>query len=126
MYYQVKNKYNATRASYDGKNYHSAMERDDAIWLKSLVKEGEITELKEQVRYRIFVNGKHITDSIVDFQFKAKGLLVWYETKGFRTPEYRIKALLIDATIPEGEIYIVNAPDLMKFMRGRLASRPIV
>jgi hypothetical protein len=112
-------KYGQKRASFGGKVYDSQMERDDAIWLHSLVKEGKIKELEEQVRHRIFVNGHEITSAIVDFRFKVGETLVWYETKGFRTERYRILEKLIPATLPEGEIYIVNAQDLMQYLRGR-------
>jgi hypothetical protein len=112
-------KYGNTRASHRGVMYHSQLERDDAMWLESLEKEGTISNVERQVRYRIFVNGEHITDALVDFKFVHKGLTVWYETKGFPTDVWKLKRKLIEATMPEKETYIVNAQSLMEHIRGR-------
>lgn len=116
------NKYGNRKATVNGRTYHSELEAGDALWLRQLEKEGTIRELKEQVRYRIFVGTQHICDSIVDFQFTHKGKLVWYETKGFPTDVYLIKKKLILATLPEGEIYLVNAKELMEHLRGRASA----
>lgn len=112
-------KYGNTRASWKGKTYHSQLERNDAVWLQQLEKDGEISDLREQVRYRIFVNGTHVCDSIVDFAFVCNGTAVWYETKGMETDVYKIKKKLIEATLPPEETYLVNARALMEWMRGR-------
>lgn len=116
-------KYGNRKAEYGGKIYHSTLEAEDAIWLKSLQKEGRISDLKEQVRYRIFHNGDHIVDSIVDFQFVYNGVTVWYETKGMETDKYRVvkRLLMAEMKDKESEIYIVNAKDLMQYMRGRVS-----
>lgn len=102
-----------------GKTYHSGLEAQDALWLKQLEAQGEISELREQVKHRIEVNGVHITNAIVDFQFIFKGIVIWYETKGFRTDRFLILEKLIPATLPDDEMYIVNAQSLMEYMRGR-------
>ena len=110
-------KYNATRASFQGKVYDSALERNDAIWLATLVKDGKITDLKEQVRYRIFIGEKHICDSIVDFQYRIGDRLIWHETKGFPTDVWKLKKKMIEATLPEGEEYLVNPGERQLFGR---------
>lgn len=108
--FKSKNKYKAIRSKQiDGRSFHSLKEGNDYLWLKSLQKEGLITDLECQVRYRIFVNDKHITDSIVDFRFKKGGKVVWYETKGLETDAYIIKKRLIYATLPPNEVYLINA-----------------
>lgn len=116
-------KYNANRASFNGKVYHSQMERDDAMWLAQLAKEGTIIDLQEQQRYRIFHNGDHICDSIVDFKFIHEGVTVWYETKGLETDKYKVvkKLLLADMKTIPNAVYIVNAKDLMDYIRGRVS-----
>jgi hypothetical protein len=116
-----KAKYGNRKVSYNGRVYDSVMEYEDALWLKDLEKKGEIIDLKEQVRHRIYVNGHEITSAIVDFQFVHKGKTVWYECKGFRTERYLILEKLIPATLPEGDKYIVNAKALMEYLRGRLS-----
>lgn len=106
------NKYGAVRSKLiDGHSFHSQKEATDYLWLKSLVKEGLIEDLKLQVRYRIFANEKHIVDSIVDFQFTRSGKTVWYETKGFSTDVYLIKKKLILATLPPDNYYLVNGSE---------------
>ena len=122
MWNNTNRKYGERKATVLGKTYHSGLEAQDALWLHQLEKDGDISELKEQVRYRIFHNDVHVVDSIVDFQFIYKGTLVWYETKGMLTDKYRVVKKLIEAELKdkEGELYIMNAKDLMEFMRGRL------
>lgn len=95
----------------NGRSFHSLREGEDALWLQSLEKQGLISDLKYQQRYRIFVNDIHIVDSIVDFQFKKGDKLVWYETKGYVTDKYLVVRKLIEATIPEGEVYMVNGTE---------------
>lgn len=112
MWNQQRNsKYNARKTTVGGRRYHSNLEANDALWLKSLENRGIISELKEQVRYRIFVNEQHICDSIVDFQFIRSGKTVWFETKGFVTDVYIVKKKLIFATLPANEIYLVNGSE---------------
>lgn len=123
MWNKTANKYGARKVTRGGKTYHSALEADDALWLQTLERDGELSELKEQVRFRIIVNGQHVVDSIVDFQFVYNGKTIWYETKGFPTPEYRIKRKLIEILIPSNEVYLVNAKALMDYMRGRTRNR---
>lgn len=125
MWQKKANKYGATRASYNGHMYHSAMERDDAMWLHQLERDGEISELKEQVRYRIFHNGEHIVDSIVDFAFLHNGKQIYYEVKGMSTDKYRVVRKLIEADLKESAdtFYIVNSIDLQQHMRGCLTRK---
>jgi hypothetical protein len=104
-------KYNAAKTIVGGRRYHSRLEANDALWLKSLEQQGIISDIEEQKRYRIFVNEQHICDSIVDFKFIRNGKIVWYETKGFVTKDYVIKKKLIYATLPENEFYLVNGTE---------------
>lgn len=102
-----KNKYNAKRASFNGKVYHSQMERDDAIFLHALLAEKKISELKEQHKIDIRINDKLICRHYVDFKVVLPdGREKYIETKGFFTREWQIKRKLIDATDPIP--YLVN------------------
>ena len=116
-------KYGNTKVTFGGYKYDSKLEAGDGIWLASLIKEGKITDLQRQVRYRIFHNGEHIVDSIVDFQFTFSGVKIWYETKGMETDKYRVvkKLLMAEMKDKKDEVYIVNAKDLMQYMRGRVS-----
>lgn len=101
-----KNKYGATPKG----GYHSTKEYWDAMFLKDLEKQGVIKNLKQQVRYDFRINGKLLRHySIVDFQFEINGKTVWYETKGFPTDIYFLKREIIEATLPENHVYLVNA-----------------
>lgn len=106
------NKYGAIKSRViDGHSFHSQLEAGDYLWLKQLQKDGIISNLEKQVRYRIFVNEKHICDSIVDFRFMRGDKIVWYETKGYRTDTYLIKKKLIEATLPEGHVFVENGSE---------------
>lgn len=97
------NKFKAQKvAGYDSKKeYRRAQE------LKLLEKAGEISELKEQVKYQLIpaqfedVNGKktcieRACTYIADFTYRDKdGKLVVEDTKGVRTTEYIIKRKLM-------------------------------
>jgi len=113
-------KYGAQKTTVRGVAYHSKLEAEDARWLQDLEKKGDISQLKEQVRYRIYVAGTEVGSSVVDFQFVYKGTLVWYETKGFPTALYKFKRKCIEAQISQtpGELYIVNAADMLQVMSG--------
>ena len=117
---RTPSKFGNTRASFNGKTYHSALERNDAMWLHTLEQEGRISDLREQVRYRVVVNGAHVCDSIVDFRFHVVGsdkTWTWFETKGFPTDVWKLKKKLIEATIPDDEEYLVNATEKQLFTR---------
>lgn len=108
----MRTKYGNIRSKViNGRSFHSLREAEDALWLQGLEKQGFISDLKYQQRYEIFVNGYHIVDSIVDFQFKRNGKLVWYETKGMETDKFIVVKRLIKATVPEGEVYLVNGTE---------------
>jgi hypothetical protein len=67
--------------------------------LKLLEKAGQIANLERQIRYHLDVNGVHICDYIADFQYVAgeNPLFTVEDCKGFRTPEYKLKAKLMKA-----------------------------
>lgn len=103
-----KNKYNAIRTN----GYASRMESADSIWLRSLEKRGIISDLNEQVRFDFIINGKKLKKyARVDFQFRRNGKVVWYETKGMPTDLWLLKKDIIEATLEEGHIYMVNGSE---------------
>lgn len=70
--------------------------------LKLLERAGEIKNLRRQVRYKMVINGVHVCDYIADADYwgRVKGDkfgLVVEDTKGVRTPLYRLKAKLMKA-----------------------------
>lgn len=66
--------------------------------LRLMERAGEISGLARQVRYRIEVAGTHVCDYVADFTYATEdGKFVVEDAKGFRTPEYRLKAKLYKA-----------------------------
>lgn len=107
-----RNKYGNTRVG----KYQSKRERDRAVILKLLEKQGLIKDLKEQVRFELIpsqrgmVNGitkgkRVIKEGVVeqpityyaDFTYTdvKSGEFVVEDTKGFRTEVYKIKRKLM-------------------------------
>ncbi len=78
----------------------SKLEKAVGEKLRLLEMAGEIENLREQVRVKICCKGKcpHAASifSIVDFSAidKRTGDLVFHESKGFETPEWRLKRRL--------------------------------
>jgi hypothetical protein len=92
-----RSKYNATRTTVDGITFASKREAKRYSELKLLEMAGEIKELVLQPRYPLKVNEQLITTYVADFRYddcKSKRSIV-EDTKGFRTPEYRIKKKLM-------------------------------
>lgn len=65
--------------------------------LKLLEKAGEIRELELQPSYELIVNRMKIGVYRGDFRYFEKGETVTEDTKGFRTPFYRLKRKLMFA-----------------------------
>lgn len=65
--------------------------------LKLLQRAGKIQGLAFQHHFEIRVgpNGMHVCDYIGDFSFQENGKLVVEDTKGVRTPVYRLKKKLM-------------------------------
>lgn len=99
-----KSKYGNKRTQ--DKKYASGREAKRAFDLKLMEKMGEITDLKEQVRFELIPNqfdgltGKHLLerkiDYIADFVYRDRlDFKVVEDTKGFRSKEYIIKRKLM-------------------------------
>lgn len=94
------NKYHAVKVG----GHASKKEHDRANRLKLLQRAGEISDLREQISFELIPAqrdkaGKLIERScryIADFVYRDKaGNLVVEDTKGFRTPDYKIKRKLM-------------------------------
>ena len=95
-----KNKYNAQKTG----GYDSKKEYRRACLLKALLRSGEISVLREQVKFVLIPtqrdNGGHLIEKecsyYADFVYHDKdGNLVVEDTKGVRTSEYRLKKKLM-------------------------------
>lgn len=93
------NKYGAKRTG----GYASGKEHTRANQLKLMQRAGVISNLREQVKYVLIPtqrdhNGKLLEKECsyyADFVYDREGLTVVEDTKGFRTPEYKIKRKLM-------------------------------
>lgn len=90
-----KNKYGAKPIG----GHASTKEHDRAIQLKLWQRAGVISNLREQVPYELIPaqEGERACKYIADFVYtdNETGQTIVEDTKGFRTPEYRIKRKLM-------------------------------
>lgn len=91
------NKYHAQRCEHGDHSHDSRRERDRCWVLEQQQAAGAITGLERQVRYRLAVNGHRICDYVADFRYTRDGVVIVEDTKGVRTPVYRLKAALMAA-----------------------------
>lgn len=92
-------KYGNRRTEVDGFSFASKREANRYGELKLLIRAGEIAELALQVKMPVEVNGRHICNYIADFVYndlKANKLVI-EDTKGVRTPLYKLKKKLVEA-----------------------------
>jgi hypothetical protein len=92
------NKYKAKKTVVDGITFDSKKEANRYLELKMLEKAGAIQDLQRQVKYVLIpsqrINGKVVERECsykADFVYKENGETIVEDTKGFRTPEYKIK-----------------------------------
>lgn len=97
------NKYHAKSSFYNGFSYDSIFEANYAMQLDWRKKAGDITDWERQFSIRIEINGEHILTTRVDFRIHHNdGSYELAETKGFETPDYKIKKRLIEVVwLPE-------------------------
>jgi hypothetical protein len=95
----ARSKYGNRRTMVDGIEFASAKEARRYMDLRLLEKARLIEDLQMQRRYRLEVNGYLICSYVCDFSYwdNASRRLVTEDTKGFRTPAYRLKKKLMKA-----------------------------
>lgn len=98
-----RNKYGNRRTEVDGISFASAKEARRYGELKLLERAGGIVELQIQPRFPLVVNGVKVCTYVGDFSYwptNASGVLgerVVEDAKGFKTPEFKLKAKLFQA-----------------------------
>ena len=124
----TRNKYKAVKTTIDGITFDSKREAKRYTELKILEKSGHITHLELQPVYQITVNGVDICKYKADFRYftvraesnersyNSKGEWqtptktgdkegqVVEDSKGFKTPIYRLKKKLVEALYPGTQI----------------------
>lgn len=102
-------KYMARKTAYGGAIYDSSKEAKRAAELELLQRAGKIKNLRRQVKFTLqegfLYEGRKIRaiEYIADFVYEADGLII-EDVKGYRTPEYKIKAKMLKRLIASGEI----------------------
>ena len=82
----------------DGIRFASRKEAKRYKELKLMVKAGMLVRFDRQVRYPLIVNGENVCAYIADFvTYDFEGTRKVIDTKGFRTPAYKIKKKLMKA-----------------------------
>jgi hypothetical protein len=110
MFRPVRSKY-GNRSTYcrQGHYHPSIFEAEYCDHLAFLIKAGEIKSYVNQVRIPLGVNGVKICDHIVDFEVTTNDDKVEiHETKGYETPEWRIKYKLFVAIFPDIPYHVIK------------------
>jgi hypothetical protein len=94
-------KYHATKTTVDGITFASKLEARRWNELLLLQRNGAIMDLKRQVPFDLVVNGHHVCRYIADFTYRLTSddlmEMVTEDVKGVMTPEFRLKAKLMEA-----------------------------
>jgi len=123
-----RSKYKAVKTTIDGITFDSKREAKRYTELKLLEKAGHITHLELQPEYQITINGAKICKYKADFRYftvraennersynskgewqtptmtgQKEGQIV-EDVKGFKTPIYRLKKKLVEASYPGTQI----------------------
>ena len=93
------NKYRNKPTVVDGIRFASKKEAARYKELLLLENAGKIKYLQRQVRYDLVVNMNKICTYVADFVYQGTGEIVVEDTKGMRTPIYKLKAKLMKACL---------------------------
>lgn len=91
------NKYKAIKTEVDGVKFDSRKEARRYQDLKLMEKSGAISELTLQPNFRIEFNGVKICDYRADFKYIENGKEIFEDSKGMKTPVYKLKKKLVFA-----------------------------
>lgn len=90
-------KYGAIKTEVDGIRFASKREAARYRELKLLERAGAIVGLQLQPSYPLVINGMNCGRYVGDFAYLENRRLVIEDSKGFRTPVYRLKRKLMKA-----------------------------
>ena len=91
------NKYRAIKTTVDGITFASHKEAMRYQELMLLLHSNNIQNLRLQVNYPIVINGVKVCSYVADFVYISNGKEVVEDTKGVRTPYYKLKKKLMKA-----------------------------
>ena len=93
-----KSKYRSVKTTVNGITFHSKKEAKKYGELKMLLLAEELVKLELQVPFKIIHNDILICTYFADFvTYDKKGVRHVLDSKGFQTPEYRLKKKLVKA-----------------------------
>lgn len=92
-----RSKYGAVKTTVDGIRFDSKKEAKRYVELMDMQKMGMISDLQLQPSYPIVVNGIEVCEYRADFFFRRGETEYVEDTKGFRTPVYKLKKKLVEA-----------------------------
>lgn len=95
----MTNKYGNHRTTVNGRIFASKKEAGRYQELALLEKAGYIRKLQCQVRYPLRINGELICTYVADFLYDDGKAQITEDCKGFKTPEYKLKAKLMKAIL---------------------------
>lgn len=91
-------KYGNRKKTLDGIEFDSTREARRYQDLALMQAGGLISELRRQVRFPVSLNNVFICLWLADFTYKDRaGAACVEDSKGFKTPEYRLKKKLVEA-----------------------------
>lgn len=93
------NKYRAKPTWVDNVRFASKKEAGRYVVLKFLLQEGKIHNLLLHQTHKLKVNGHLICSYVSDFEYELDGVHVIEDTKGVRTPVYKLKKKLMLACL---------------------------
>lgn len=93
----MTNKYGNHRTTVNGHSFASKREAKRYQELCLLEKAGHISALECQTRFPLKIDGELICTYVADFSYLEGGKTVTEDCKGFKTPEYKLKAKLMKA-----------------------------
>lgn len=96
---RARGKYGAVKTTIDGLKFDSKLEGRRWNELKMLERAGAISGLQRQVPFDLIVNGHHVCQYRADFVYvqTTTSERVVEDAKGVLTPEFRLKAKLMEA-----------------------------
>lgn len=93
------NKYRNKKVTRNGIEFDSQKEAQRYAVLKLLERAGKITDIQRQVKFDLLPSQKDKSGKVIeracsyvaDFTYYENGVYIVEDTKGYRTPEYKLK-----------------------------------
>ena len=101
--FRKEHKFRARQTIVDGHKFPSEKEARRYIELRLLERAGQITELDIQPRFDLIAGISYVAD----FRYKEGDKVVIEDTKGYQTPEFRLKLKLFKHFYPHADLRIL-------------------